>query len=91
MERFWDIIGELAEGFGNTLLLFVITLAVALPLGLLLAFGYSIHKILPTAWGPNGDPICKTVPKISIHQNTTDPKSRCSTTLFRTIQNGSKQ
>lgn len=49
MERFWDIIGELAEGFGNTLLLFVITLAVALPLGLLLAFG-SMSKFKPLKW-----------------------------------------
>lgn len=39
MELFWTIIEELFEGFGNTLLLFAVTLVVALPLGLLLAFG----------------------------------------------------
>lgn len=46
MELFWTILGELTEGFGNTLLLFVITLVSALPLGLVLAFG-SMAKFKP--------------------------------------------
>ena len=46
MELFWKIIGELFEGFGNTLLLFAVTLISALPLGLALAFG-SKSKIKP--------------------------------------------
>lgn len=49
MERFWDIIIELAEGFGNTVLLFAVTLAFAFPLGLLLAFG-SMSKFKPLKW-----------------------------------------
>ena len=49
MEQFWDIIIELTEGFGNTLLLFAVTLVFALPLGLLLAFG-SMSKFQPLKW-----------------------------------------
>lgn len=49
MERFWDILIELTEGFGNTLLLFAVTLVFALPLGLLLAFG-SMSKFQPLKW-----------------------------------------
>ena len=39
MELFSIIIDELFEGFGNTLLLFAVTLVFALVLGLLLSFG----------------------------------------------------
>ena len=49
MERFWSIILELTEGFGNTLSLFAVTLVAALPLGLLLAFG-SMSKFKPLKW-----------------------------------------
>ncbi|MBQ8374718.1 MAG: amino acid ABC transporter permease [Clostridia bacterium] len=49
MEHFSDIIIELFEGFGNTVLLFAATLVVALPLGLLLAFG-SMSKFKPLKW-----------------------------------------
>lgn len=49
MEQFWDILIELTEGFGNTLLLFAVTLVFALPLGLLLAFG-SMSKFKPLKW-----------------------------------------
>lgn len=49
MEQFWDIIIELTEGFGNTLLLFAVTLVFALPLGLLFAFG-SMSKFQPLKW-----------------------------------------
>ena len=49
MEQFWDIIIELTEGFGNTLLLFAVTLVFALPLGLFLAFG-SMSKFQPLKW-----------------------------------------
>ena len=40
---------ELCEGFGNTVLLFAITLLFALPLGLLFAFG-SMSKFKPLQW-----------------------------------------
>lgn len=53
MEHFWDILMELAEGFGNTLLLFAVTLVFAFPLGLLLAFG-SMSKIKPLKWFVKG-------------------------------------
>ena len=49
MEQVLDILMELAEGFGNTLLLFAVTLVFALPLGLLLAFG-SMSKFKPLKW-----------------------------------------
>ena len=49
MEQFWDILIELTEGFGNTLLLFAVTLVFALPLGLFLAFG-SMSKFQPLKW-----------------------------------------
>lgn len=49
MELFWTIIEELFEGFGNTLLLFAVTLVVALPLGLLLAFG-AMTKFKPVKY-----------------------------------------
>jgi polar amino acid transport system permease protein len=46
MELFLDILLELAEGFGNTVLLFAVTLLFALPLGLLMSFG-SMSKFKP--------------------------------------------
>ena len=49
MDQFSKIMIELFEGFGNTVLLFAATLVVALPLGLLLAFG-SMSKIKPIQW-----------------------------------------
>ncbi len=49
MEHFVAIITELFEGFGNTLLLFAVTLVAAFPLGLLLAFG-SMSKFKPLKW-----------------------------------------
>lgn len=49
MEHFQDILMELCEGFGNTVLLFAITLLCALPLGLLFAFG-SMSKFKPLQW-----------------------------------------
>ena len=39
MEQFFQILTELTEGFGNTLLLFAVTLLGALPLGLAMALG----------------------------------------------------
>ena len=44
---------ELVEGFGNTLLLFAVTLIFAFPLGLLLAFG-SMSKLKPLKWCVKG-------------------------------------
>ncbi|MBR2322216.1 MAG: amino acid ABC transporter permease [Clostridia bacterium] len=49
MENFQQIILELLEGFGNTVLLFAVTLILALPLGLLLGFG-SMSKFKPLKW-----------------------------------------
>lgn len=49
MKYFSEIITRLFEGFGNTLSLFAITLVLALPLGLLLAFG-SMSKFKPLKW-----------------------------------------
>jgi polar amino acid transport system permease protein len=49
MEYFSEIMIELAEGFGNTVLLFAVTLIAALPFGLLLAFG-SMSKFKPLKW-----------------------------------------
>ncbi len=53
MELFLKIINELMEGFGNTLLLFAVTLIVALPLGLILAFG-AMSRFKPLKYLVNG-------------------------------------
>ena len=53
MELFLKIINELMEGFGNTLLLFAVTLIVALPLGLALAFG-ALSRFKPLKYLVNG-------------------------------------
>jgi len=45
---------ELLQGFGNTILLFAVTLVLSLPLGLLIAFG-EMSKIKPIKW------ICKGI------------------------------
>ena len=49
MDQVLDILMELAEGFGNTVLLFAVTLLFAFPLGLLFAFG-SMSKFKPLKW-----------------------------------------
>ena len=49
MEHFSQIIQKLFEGFGNTISLFAITLVLALPLGLILAFG-SMSSFKPLRW-----------------------------------------
>lgn len=49
MEQFLDILLQLAVGFGNTVLLFALTLVFALPLGLAMAFG-SMSKFKPLQW-----------------------------------------
>ena len=46
---FWDVTVFLAQGFGVTLLLFVLTLLFSLPLGLVFAFG-SMTKFKPIRW-----------------------------------------
>lgn len=46
---FWQITLTLLEGFGNTLLLFALTLIMSLPLGLVFAFG-SMSKFKPLRW-----------------------------------------
>ncbi|MBR2616816.1 MAG: amino acid ABC transporter permease, partial [Clostridia bacterium] len=53
MKYFSEFIFTLFEGFGNTMLLFVITLVVALPLGLLLAFG-SMSRLRPVKYAVKG-------------------------------------
>ncbi len=60
---FWQITLDLLEGFGNTCLLFLLTLVLALPLGLLVAFGaMSKIKVLKSAvkvfiWIIRGTPL----------------------------------
>lgn len=46
---FWEVTQELLKGFGVTLELFFLTLALALPLGLIFALG-SRTKFLPLRW-----------------------------------------
>lgn len=46
---FWNVTKTLFEGFGNTCLIFVLTLALALPLGLIINFG-SMSKFKPLAY-----------------------------------------
>ena len=46
---FWDVTVFLAQGFGVTLLLLVLTLLFSLPLGLVFAFG-SMTKFKPVRW-----------------------------------------
>ena len=49
MNQTANILLELVEGFGNTVLLFAVTLLFAFPLGLLFAFG-SMSKFKPLKW-----------------------------------------
>lgn len=72
METFSKIIGELAQGFGVTILLFALTLLLALPLGLILAFG-SMSKIKPIKyvvkaiiWVIRGTPLMLQILLISL-------------------------
>ena len=46
---FLTVTSKLLEGFGTTCLIFLITLACALPLGLIIAFG-SMSRFRPLAW-----------------------------------------
>ncbi|MDE7229802.1 MAG: amino acid ABC transporter permease [Oscillospiraceae bacterium] len=46
---FWDVTRQLANGFGITLIIFGITLAASLPLGLIITFG-SMSRIPPIKW-----------------------------------------
>lgn len=46
---FWDITAQLLGGFKETLIIFFCTLAMSLPLGLVVAFG-SMSKFLPLRW-----------------------------------------
>lgn len=46
---FWEVTKQLADGFGVTLMIFGITLAASLPLGLVMTFG-SMSKIPPIKW-----------------------------------------
>lgn len=46
---FWEVTKQLADGFGVTLMIFGITLAASLPLGLIMTFG-TMSKIPPIKW-----------------------------------------
>ena len=46
---FWEVTKQLADGFSVTLMIFGITLAASLPLGLIMTFG-SMSKIPPIKW-----------------------------------------
>lgn len=50
---FWTVTQSLLEGFSKTVEIFVVTLAFAIPLGLIISFG-SMSKIAPLKW------LCKT-------------------------------
>ena len=50
---FWTVTQSLLEGFSKTVEIFVVTLAFAIPLGLIISFG-SMSKIAPVKW------LCKT-------------------------------
>ena len=50
----WSVTLKLFEGFGVTCLLFILTLVLALPFGLVIAFG-SMSKFKPLSW------LCRTV------------------------------
>ncbi len=50
---FWTVTQSLLEGFSKTVEIFIVTLAFAIPLGLILSFG-SMSKIKPVKW------LCKT-------------------------------
>ena len=54
LSELWTVTLTLSEGFGVTCLLFILTLVLALPLGLIIAFG-SMSKFKPLSW------LCKTV------------------------------
>ena len=49
MEKIMSILSSLTEGFGMNFLLFIVTLVVAIPLGLLISFG-SMTKFSPIRW-----------------------------------------
>lgn len=49
LESFMDVTRQLLEGFGQNCLLFILTLVLALPLGLVIAFG-SRSKFTPLRW-----------------------------------------
>ena len=53
MKYFSEFIFSLLEGFGTTILLFPVTLVVALPFGLVLAFG-SMSRFRPVKYGVKG-------------------------------------
>lgn len=46
---FLTVTKQLTEGFGTTLLIFIVTLVCAIPLGLLITFG-SVSGIKPLRW-----------------------------------------
>lgn len=50
---FWTVTQSLLEGFSKTVEIFAVTLAVAIPLGLIISFG-SMSKLYPVKW------LCKT-------------------------------
>jgi len=50
---FWSVTRVLLEGFGQTCLLFILTLLFSLPLGLIVAFG-SMSRFKPLSW------LCRT-------------------------------
>ena len=67
-----EILRQLAQGFGNTLLLFVVTLVLSLPLGLLISFG-SRSKFKPLkylmrgiVWVVRGTPLMLQVLAVSL-------------------------
>ena len=72
MEQTLEIFRQLAEGFGNTVLLFALTLVFSLPLGLLIAFG-AMSRFKPLkylmkgiVWVVRGTPLMLQILAVSL-------------------------
>lgn len=49
MDQFFNVIGQLLEGFGENCIIFIVTLLAAIPLGLIISMG-SMSKFKPLKW-----------------------------------------
>ena len=49
MEQFFNVSGQLREGFGENCIIFIVTLLAAIPLGLIISMG-SMSKFKPLKW-----------------------------------------
>ena len=49
MDQFFNVSGQLLEGFGENCIIFIVTLLAAIPLGLIISMG-SMSKFKPLKW-----------------------------------------